>query len=279
MQKPLVDALFSIDTSSSPIIAADSSCSQTVPSLIASMDEHGITQLLLAPCKRWRCERYWICGDIQFNEVLHYVAAHPERFYGLAPYNPHAIIESLQQVGSAIRDYDFRGVYVHSEGSGVSISDRRMYPLYALCVELCVPVMVQVLNSDTGNQVTALSTVLVDLPDLQLVAAWFGPLDVGCIQSLCDKHPLLSFIIDGDVAEGNRRVFMDFLSTTGGSCCMWGSNGLPWKSLLDRIHSYSLPGSVQRSLLHDNAARLFGLDRPVRAKRIHSEVLAFAERD
>lgn len=279
---PCIDSLFSIESSSSVLRPIDSSCGEPLTSLVASMNRLNISSVMLAPCTRWQCERHWICGEIQLDEVLHYVTEQPMRFAGLVSYNPNAIVESLKQVSEAIREHDFRGVYVHTEGSDVRVGDRRMYPLYARCVELEMPVVIQVGGSQhighSMARASELSSVLVDFPDLQVVAAWTGTIHVGEIKGLCAKHASLSFSLHGDVAAGEEAAFVDFLCGEGRSRCMWGSNGLPWDALLNRIVSYALPEPVSGAFLHDTAARVFGLTRPSRATRSEVRVLT-AERD
>src|SRR4051794_4711666 len=137
----IIDTLFSMESPSTVIHLAK--CGDTVADCVAAMDAAGIRKVVLAPCKRWDCERHYVCEDIQIDEVRRCVAARPDRFAGLAAYNPHEISESMQQVEQALRVSDFRGVYIPWNADGVRLQDASMYPLYARCVELNVPVMVQ----------------------------------------------------------------------------------------------------------------------------------------
>jgi len=49
-----------------------------------------------------------------------------------------SVEESLKEVERGIKDFGFKGVYVHGLGFGIRPNDKRMYPLYAKCVELDV---------------------------------------------------------------------------------------------------------------------------------------------
>ena len=43
-----------------------------------------------------------------------------------------------------MKKYNFKGVYVHIYGFDIPLHDKKMYPLYAKCAELDVPVSMQV---------------------------------------------------------------------------------------------------------------------------------------
>jgi predicted TIM-barrel fold metal-dependent hydrolase len=263
----IIDCLFSMESPSTVIHLAK--CGDTVADCVAAMDAAGISKAVLAPCKRWDCERHYVCGDIQNDEVRQCVAARPDRFAGLASYNPHEISESTQRVVQALRMSDFRGVYIPWNADGVKLQDACMYPLYARCVELNVPVMVQF--NDAGEaavkMLAAIRTVLGDFPELRLILAWAAAADLNVMLAACKQHPTLSVAFDGRVLSGKEPALIEWLKADGEYRCMWGSNGLPWKKLLQHVDSYSLPETVLNSFLHGNAWRAFGLGQVIRAEK------------
>jgi uncharacterized protein len=263
----IIDTLFSMESPSTVIHL--SKCGDTVAECVAAMDEAGISKAVLAPCKRWDCERHYVCADIQIDEVQQCVASRPDRFAGLAAYNPYAISESMQEVDHAIRGSGFRGVYIPWDGNGVKLQDASMYPLYARCVELNVPVMVQFSEVGEGaiKMLAAIRTVLGDYPELRLILAWSAAADMNVILAACKQHPTLSVAFDGRVTSGKELALIAWLKGEGEYRCMWGSNGLPWKKLLQHIDSYALPETVLNSFLHENALRAFGLGQVIRAEK------------
>ena len=255
----VIDTLFSMESPSTLVNL--SKCGDTVSGCVAAMDEAGIAKALLAPCKRWECERHWVCGEIQIDEVLHCVASYPTRFAGLAAYNPLAISESLEQIDAAIRQSDFRGVYVQTEGSNLGLRDARMYPLYARCMELKVPLMLQMSANEKMNRsaLADIEAVLIDFSELELVLAWAGEADLNAMRVMCERHATISVAFDGQVAPEQERELAEWMKGAGQQRCMWGSNGLPWKKLLDKIYSYPLSEKLLKSFLIENASRVFGL--------------------
>jgi uncharacterized protein len=263
----IIDCLFSMESPSTVIHL--SKCGDTVAECVASMDNAGIRKAVLSPCKRRDCDRHWVCSDIQIDEVQQTVAARPDRFVGLAAYNPHAISESMQQLEQAFRTSDFRGVFIAYDGNDVGLQDASMYPLYSRCVELNVPVMIEFggANSDAQRVLTAIRTVLGDFSELRVILAWAAPADLNVIVAACKQHPTLSVAFDGHVIAGQETALITWLKTEGEQRCMWGSNGLPWKKLLQEIDFYSLPETVLNSFLHENAVRAFRIGQVIRAER------------
>jgi predicted TIM-barrel fold metal-dependent hydrolase len=250
-------------------------CAEKPEDLLRRMDTAGVGQVLLAPCNRWQCDRHWLCGEVQSDDISLFIQGNNQRFAGLAGYNPFAITESLREVNRALHELDMRGVYLPTEGSDVSLLDRRLYPLYSRCVEIGVPVVVQVGTAGVAHP-SELAEVIVDFPELDVVAGWTGPLDFDSIAWYARKseHIWFAFAANDPAQEAKTA---ELLNSSIGHRCMWGSGGLPWKELLDRIHLFSLPQETLQSFLHDAAERLFRLSRPALALSRSEESIALAE--
>jgi len=151
----------------------------SIEEMIRQMDEAGVERVFIAQCKMWSYWRKWMYMDTQLEEVLQYTQRYPDRFVGLAGYNPYRITESLREIEIAVKQYGFKGVYVHIYGFDIPLHDRKMYPLYAKCVELDVPVSLQVghvleaMPSDCGRPIY-LDRVACDFPELKIVGAHTG---------------------------------------------------------------------------------------------------------
>ena len=50
--------------------------------------------------------------DTQLEDVLQYTERYPDRFVGLAGYNPFRIKQSLAEIELAVTKHGFKGVYV-----------------------------------------------------------------------------------------------------------------------------------------------------------------------
>lgn len=238
--------------------------------MLAAMDEAGVEKVFITQCKMWSYRNHWMYMDTQLEEVLQYTTRHPDRFVGLAGYNPYRIPESLREIERAVKEYGFRGVYVHIYGFDIPLDDRRMYPLYAKCVELDVPVSVQVGHvlegqpSEHGRPLY-LDRILCDFPTLKVVGAHTGWPWVEELLSVCYKWDTVWIGIDAWLPKYLKPELVQFMnSRLGQDRVLWGTNGLPWKQSLEQLRALGLKSEVYRKVVRDNAVELFRLQTPAR---------------
>ena len=236
-----------------------------VEAMLAAMDDAGVEKVFICQTKMWSYRNKWMYMDTRLDEVTAYTERHPTRFAGLAGYNPFRIKESLAEIERAVRDHGFRGVYVHIYGFDIPIHDAKMYPLYAKCSELGVPVSLQVghvlegMPSEHARPIF-LDRVACDFPDLELVGAHTGWPWVEELISVCYKWDNVYLGVDAWMPKYLKPEIVQFVnSRMGQDRALWGTNGLPWKENLAQIDALGLRPEAKRKLLRDNAARLFKL--------------------
>ena len=273
-----IDILYHPSSRTSP-----GSCPPHPPSE-AQMDQAGIGQALVSQCKKWSCERQWMCVDTRLEDVLRYTESSP-RFIGLAGYNPFDIAESLREIELAVTAHTFRGVYLHADSFKLPLTDARVYPLFAKAAELAVPVLVQL--PATCNVLDHAARLASDFPDLSLVLAQPRPQfdDIAAIAALCEN---VFFALDPGALAHLKESWsalhserddpqLNFFSGVFQERCMWGSNGMDWSDALRAADSLlvapplSRPGlprqggdlsRVNANFFHDNARRVFAPDQP-----------------
>ncbi|MDE3137187.1 MAG: amidohydrolase [Acidobacteriota bacterium] len=237
----------------------------SIEAMLALMDEANVQKVFITQCKMWSYWRKWMYMDTQLDEVLQYTERYPDRFVGLAGYNPFRIRESLKEIETAVTKHGFKGVYIHIYGFDIGIDDRKMYPMYALCEGLGVPVSLQVGHvleamPSEGGRPMLLDRVACDFPNLKLIGAHTGWPWVDELLSVCYKWDNIWFGIDAWMPKYLAPQIVQFLgSRLGRDRCLWGTNGLPWKESLAQVEQLGLKEEVKRKLLHDNAVEVFGL--------------------
>jgi predicted TIM-barrel fold metal-dependent hydrolase len=142
-----------------------------------------------------------------------------------------------------------------------------MYPLYAKCVELDVPVSMQVghvleaMPSEGGRPIY-LDRIACDFPELKVIGAHTGWPWVDELISVCYKWENVWFGVDAWSPKYLSPQIIQFInSRLGRDRSIWGTNGLPWKETLDQLDELGLKEEVKRKLLRENAISLFKLDR------------------
>lgn len=252
----------------------------SVEEMLRLMDEAQVEKVFIVQAKMWSYWRKWMYMDTRLEDVLQYTEKYPDRFVGLAGYNPFRIKESLAEIETAVTRHGFRGVYVHIYGFDIPLNDAKMYPLYAKCVELDVPVSMQVghvleaMPSDCGRPIY-LDRVACDFPDLKILGAHTGWPWVEELISVCYKWDNVWFGVDAWMPKYLSPQILQFInSRLGRDRCIWGTNGLPWKENLEQLETLGLKEEVKRKLLRENAIQLFQLDKLPKARPAWTEAEA-----
>jgi uncharacterized protein len=247
----------------------------SVEDMLEKMNEAGVEKVFITQCKMWSYRRKWMYMDTHLEDVLEYTANYPDRFVGLAGYDPFHIKESLAEIELAVKEYDFKGVYVHIYGFDIRLDDRKMYPLYAKCEELNIPVSVQVghvleaMPSDNGRPIY-LDRIACDFPDLKIIGAHTGWPWVDELISVCYKWENVWFGVDAWMPKYLSPQILQFInSRMGQDRSIWGTNGLPWKENLRQLDELGLKEEVKQKLLSENARQLFklGEERTTKTQR------------
>jgi predicted TIM-barrel fold metal-dependent hydrolase len=232
---------------------------------LAEMDAAGIAAAFVSQCKQWSCERQWMCVDTRLDDVLHYTQASP-RFFGLAGYNPFDIADSMREIELGVATHRFRGIFAHAASFGLPLTGALMYPLFAKAVELGIPIVVQ-LGADLPH-LQDLRRLFTDFPELILVvvASQPEPEQMSELAAQCEN---LYFALDSAalarLAAGSQAADF-FTGPVFRDRCMWGSNGVAWPESVRACQSLPLSPEVAARFLHDNAVRVFALDRPLPAR-------------
>jgi len=129
--------------------------------------------------------------------VADVVAAHPGRFMGFAGVDPNKGMTAVRELEHAVRDLGLKGLNLQCFENRLAVDDRRMYPLYAKCVELDIPVNIHVgvnfslKSSPDFGRPEMLDRVLCDFPELRVCASPPGWPWVDELLAVAWRHPNL----------------------------------------------------------------------------------------
>src|ERR1051325_8503545 len=193
----------------------------TMENMIQKMDEAHVDKVFITQTKMWSYRNHWMYMDTKLEEVTQYTEKYPDRFVGLAGYNPFRIDESLREIELAVKKHNFKGVYVHIYGFDIPLSDRKMYPLFAKCVELDIPISMQVghvlegMPSEHGRPMY-LDQIASDFPNLKMVGAHTGWPWVEELISACYKWENIWFGLDAWSPKYLKPAIIQQISTPPG---------------------------------------------------------------
>jgi predicted TIM-barrel fold metal-dependent hydrolase len=235
---------------------------RTPEEFVAHMDKEGIAKTLVCTNKMYSYKKRIPIGGMYYQEeeVYEAVKNHPGRLYGLAGYDPLKIMESCAKVEKAVKEYGFKGVYVHSYGYGLRPDDRKYYPLYETARSLDIPVSIQVghslevMPSEVGRPIY-LDEIAIDFPGLILIGSHTGWPWVDELIAMAYKHENVYM----DVAAHRPKYWEpQTLKNVDGRLrtkTVWGTNGA--NNFLDDWDELPIRDEAKNLVLRENALRIY----------------------
>jgi uncharacterized protein len=233
----------------------------SVEQTLRAMDDGGVERALLCA---------WSGPDgtlISNDEVAASVAAHPDRFAGIASVDLRRPADAVRELRRAVAELGCVGLRVVPWLWQLPPDDRRYYPLYAACVELGIPFCTQIghtgplFPSEPGRPIPYLDTVLLEFPELVVVGGHVGYPWLDEVISLATKYP--NFYVDTSAYAVHRipDTLVRYLRGAGRNRVLFGTNWpmLSPRRCLERLDELELDDEARRLFLGDNAARVFNL--------------------
>lgn len=246
--------------------------SQPLEVFLAEMDEAGVDRAVLLPVD---CSTAHGCCIVS-NEKVAELAGSEARFIGFASVDPGAA-DAPRRLERAIKDLGLRGLKLDPALQRFSPDSReRAYPLYQVCVELDVPVMIHCgLSWSMAGQAKyarplLLEEVAQDFPALKIIIPHFGwPwVDEALMLALKYRNVFLdtSIVYSGTPKDSLRHVLEQQvgIQVLEGSLhyqLLFGSNypRADIRRSVRGVRSLPLSSSLQEHLFQKNAARLLKL--------------------
>ena len=236
----------------------------TPEEFVAQMDEAGFEKVLFPAVKMYSYRDRKLSMDDPVDEVYEVVKKFPDRFVGLAGYNPLRIVDSLREVEKAVKEYGFKGVYCHTLGFDMRPDDGRMYPLYAKCAELGVPVSMQVGHSaevtpsECGRPVY-LDKVALDFPEVTVIGSHTGWPWREELMAMAQKHPNVYADCSAWLPRTLDPAFVSWMDGWGRDKTLFGTNMFGLKRCKDQFLQLPLKEENKVKILRENAMKVFKL--------------------
>jgi hypothetical protein len=200
------------------------------------------------------------------------VEKHPDRFVAITSTSPHDGMDGVRALERAHREFGVRGTTL---GAGpaflnppVPIDDRRMYPIYAKCVELDIAVFVTVGVPGprvpmAPQRVDLLDEVCWFFPELKVVMRHGGEPWEDLAVKLMLKWPNLSYSTSAFAPRRYPQAIIDYANSRGGDKVMFAGYyaiGLTWDRIFSELESVPLRDKVRPAFLRHNALRVLGVE-------------------
>lgn len=160
------------------------------------MDTAGIERSLLIAV---RCGDLRVKGsfEVPYEAIATICAKYPDRFSGLAGVDTTRGMQGLRDLEQGVRDYGFVGAHWYPHWFDIAPDAPQIYPYYAKCCELDVPIMMQVGHNLVYSKERRLPSVAkpilldrvaIDFPELALIGIHIGIPWTDEMISMCWKH-------------------------------------------------------------------------------------------
>jgi len=205
---------------------------------------------------------------ISNDEVGEWVAAHPDRFAGLACVDLNKPMEAVRELRRCVTELGFKGLRVVPWLWEAPPTDRRYYPLYATCVELGVPFFTQVGHtgplrpSETGRPIPYVDQVALDFPELVIVGGHIGYPWTEEMIAVCRKHENVSIDTSAYTTKRLPAELIAYMKTNSGRRkVMFGTNYpmIVPSQALEGLDDLGLDDEARELYLGGNAQRVLGL--------------------
>ena len=240
--------------------------------MLAQMDAAGTERAMLIAAKVGP-KHHPACYHVPYEIVRDAVRRYPDRFYGLAGLDPTEGMAGVRALERAVRDDGFIGAHFYPHWFELAPDHARWYPFYAKCVELDIPVQLQVGQSmiydpslplrSVGRPI-ALDAVACDFPELKIIGIHVGIPWTEEMIAMAWKHPNVYIGCDAHSPAYWPDSFKHYVNSYGQDKVIFGTDFpiLRFERTRQEIEALGLKPAALRKLLRDNANRVYrlGLD-------------------
>lgn len=243
---------------------APSVVQRSMPLLLEEMDRAGVTMGVVVG------RMSGMFGSVSNDDVASIVAAYPGRFVGVASIDPSSRDGAIAEISRAV-EAGFRAINIEpaSYPTPMKADDRRLYPIYAHCEGLRIPVLIMAGGSAgpdlSYTDPTHLDRVAADFPNLKIVVTHGGWPWVHQVLHIAYRRPNL--YVSPDQYLANMPGMHDYVAAADGFLSdrfLYGSSYpfTPVDKYAEWFRALPIrPESMERVLFR-NAAELLRINLP-----------------
>jgi predicted TIM-barrel fold metal-dependent hydrolase len=219
---------------------------------------------------RWGVERGLIGvgepGDI--GELA--LKRHPDRFIPSGNADPNEGMEGIRKIVRAYETWGIRAVGCFPSGTfpQVAINDKKMYPIYAKCVELGIPIFCCAgvpgpRLKFAPQHVELIDEVMYDFPELIFVTRHGCEPWTELAVKLMLKWPGLHYSTSAFAPKYYPKAVIDYANSRGADKIIYAGYfpmGLSLERIMSEMPRVPLNDDVWPKFLRGNAMRVLGID-------------------
>ena len=241
----------------------------TLEEMLRRMDAAGTERSFLIAAKVG-VKHHPACYHVPYQLVADAVQKYPARFSGLAGVDPTEGMPGVRALEHAVREYGFIGAHTYPHWYELAPDHARYYPFYAKCVELDIPIQMQVGQSmvydasyprrSLGRPI-CLDNIACDFPELKLVGIHVGIPWTDEMIAMAWKHANVYIGCDAHRPTYWPESFIKYINSYGQDKVIFGTDFpvLDFERTRADVEALNFKPAVLQKLLRDNALRLYKL--------------------
>ena len=241
----------------------------SIEKYLERMDRAGIQMAFIAS-SRSGTKGHPSNWQLPYEIVADVVRKYPKRFKGLAGIDPTEGMNGVRELEHAIGELGFVGAHVYPHWFEMAPHHRKYYPFYAKCVELDIPIQMQVGHCllysrerplrSVGRPIT-LDTIACDFPELKIIGIHTGWPWVEEMISVAWKHPNVYIGSDAYAPKFWKPEFVRFIDSWGQDKVLFGTDFpiIDFERATREINELGLKEDSKQKLLWKNTAHVYGL--------------------
>ena len=230
-------------------------------------DEHDPIVVTFAEMDRFGVE----CGLFGMSpDAVDAKERDPKRVHLSLEVNPNDVMGTIRKIRAAKADHDLKAVTFFPSGClpQVPVDDPKAYAVYATCVELDLPIVVNAgiagprFPSDCQH-VMRFDQVCYDFPELRIVMRHGAEPWEELAVKLMLKWPGLSYMTSGFAPKYYPKAIIDYANTRGADKVMYAGYypmGLSLERIFAELPQVPLRDHVWPKFLRENALSVFALE-------------------
>jgi predicted TIM-barrel fold metal-dependent hydrolase len=231
------------------------------------MDRAGIERSLLIAVRAGDM-RIRGSAELPYEMVAKICSKYPNRFSGLAGIDPTRGMQGLRELEYAVRELGFVGAHWYPHWFSMTPDAPQIYPYYAKCCELDIPIMMQVGQSLIYNKNRRLAStarpilldqVAIDFPELVLIGIHIGVPWTNEMIAMCWKHENVYTAGDAYAPKHWPQDFVRYADSYGRHKVLFGTDFpvIDPERAVAEMSALGLRPESYRMLTRTNALRIF----------------------
>jgi predicted TIM-barrel fold metal-dependent hydrolase len=242
----------------------------TLEQMIERMEQAGIDHAFLIAAKAGRPGLAG-CYHLPPSIVADAVQKYPDKFSGMIGIDPYTGMDGVRELEYAVRELGFIGAHLYPHWFDLAPDEAKYYPFYAKCVELDIPIQMQVGQSmiyskqhrtRSVGQPIRLDAIACDFPELRLIGIHVGIPWTDEMIAMAWKHENVYIGSDAHSPKYWPESFVHYINSYGQDKVIFGTDFpvLDFKRTMDEVLAHHFKPEVLPKLLRDNTRRIYKLD-------------------